>query len=194
MHTVITSIVMPSISLQGNRHNALHCSSTPTKPVLQPCQLCCLCYMAVPANHVSLASCTHIFATYPVFAQCDAGDRVAILSPNNVEWITTMYATAMMGAILVPLNPSYTSAELQHALQHCKPNMLIAASSSKGIDLTSRVHAATGYKAASGQRPPLHFLSHVLFPDAPEAGRSARTGLQIVYMKSHTIHSVRFAL
>lgn len=105
-----------------------------------------------------------------------------------------MYATAMMGAILVPLNPSYTSAELQHALQHCKPKMLIAASSSKGIDLIQRVHAATGYKAASGQRPPLHFLSHVLFPDAPEAGRSALTGLQIIYMNLHAVHCVRFAM
>lgn len=102
-----------------------------------------------------------------------------------------MYATAMMGAILVPLNPSYTSAELQHALQHCKPKMLIAASSSKGIDLIQRVHAATGYKAASSsQRPPLHFLSHVLFPDAPEAGRSALT----VYMNLHVGHGVRFAM
>ena len=33
------------------------------------------------------------------------GDRVAIWSPNNVEWLTIQYATAKIGAILVTINP-----------------------------------------------------------------------------------------
>ena len=131
---------------------------------------------------------------YPNFlAQFDAGDRVAILSPNNIEWITIMYATAMMGAILVPLNSSYKSAELRHVLQHCKPTMLIAAARSKGVDLIQRVLDATGYSAADGQTPSPHLLSHLLFLDAPAAGTCAQiTCSQVIHdcSQSHCVRSV----
>ena len=88
-----------------------------------------------------------------------------------------MYATAMMGAILVPLNPSYKSAELHHTLQHCKPKMLITAARSKGVDLIQRVLNATRYNPADGQTPPPHLPSHLLFLDAPAAGKCALTHL-----------------
>ena len=53
-----------------------------------------------------------------------------------------MYATATMGAILVPLNPSYTASELTFALQHSRASMLVAASSCKGMDMVDTVQAA----------------------------------------------------
>ncbi|MBU6258048.1 MAG: AMP-binding protein [Burkholderiales bacterium] len=44
------------------------------------------------------------------------GDRVGIWSPNRSEWLTTMFATARLGLILVNVNPAYRLAELEYAL------------------------------------------------------------------------------
>ena len=50
------------------------------------------------------------------------GDRVGIWSPNNVQWLTTQYATAKAGLILVTINPAYRSHELAYVLKQsgCK--------------------------------------------------------------------------
>ena len=87
-----------------------------------------------------------------------AGDRVAMYSPNNTEWITTMYATASIGAILVPLNPSYKSLELAHALLHSKAKIIITATKSKGVDMLQTVHAALQQVVTSGSEPVLEHL------------------------------------
>ncbi|NML18573.1 AMP-binding protein [Azohydromonas caseinilytica] len=44
------------------------------------------------------------------------GDRLGIWSPNRVEWLTTQFATARIGVILVNINPAYRLAELEYAL------------------------------------------------------------------------------
>jgi fatty-acyl-CoA synthase len=46
------------------------------------------------------------------------GDRIAILSTNNIEWLLVQMATARIGAALVCVNPAYRRGELAHALQH----------------------------------------------------------------------------
>ena len=86
------------------------------------------------------------------------GDRVAMYCPNNTEWITTMYATASIGAILVPLNPSYKGLELAHALLHSKAKIIITATKSKGVDMLQTVHAALQQVVAMGSEPVLEYL------------------------------------
>jgi fatty-acyl-CoA synthase len=44
------------------------------------------------------------------------GDRVGIWSPNRFEWLTTQFATARLGLILVNINPAYRLHELEYAL------------------------------------------------------------------------------
>ena len=44
------------------------------------------------------------------------GERVGIWAPNRAEWTITQFATAKIGAILVNLNPSYRTHELEYAL------------------------------------------------------------------------------
>ena len=44
------------------------------------------------------------------------GERVGIWSTNRAEWTLTQFATSKLGAILVNVNPSYQSAELEYAL------------------------------------------------------------------------------
>ena len=46
----------------------------------------------------------------------EKGDRVAIWSQNNVEWLLTQHATAKAGLVLVNINPAYRRAELEYAI------------------------------------------------------------------------------
>ena len=45
------------------------------------------------------------------------GDRVGIWAPNCAEWTLAQYATAKIGAILVNINPSYRTHELEYVLK-----------------------------------------------------------------------------
>ena len=47
------------------------------------------------------------------------GDRVGIWSPNRPEWVLAQFATARIGAILVNINPSYQTSELEYASRPC---------------------------------------------------------------------------
>lgn len=53
------------------------------------------------------------------------GERVGIWSPNNAQWCITQFATAKIGAILVNINPSYRTHELEYALKQSGTNTLI---------------------------------------------------------------------
>ena len=55
------------------------------------------------------------------------GDRVAIWSPNRVEWLLTQFATARIGAVLVNINPAYRLAELEYALNKVGCKAIVAA-------------------------------------------------------------------
>lgn len=45
------------------------------------------------------------------------GDRVGIWAHNRSEWVLIQFATARVGLILVTINPSYRSSEVDYALQ-----------------------------------------------------------------------------
>lgn len=53
------------------------------------------------------------------------GERVGIWSPNNAQWCITQFATAKIGAILVNINPSYRTHELEYALKQSGTSTLI---------------------------------------------------------------------
>ena len=54
------------------------------------------------------------------------GDRVGIWSPNRYEWVLVQYATALMGAIMVNINPGYKLSGLRYALEQSRIDLLIA--------------------------------------------------------------------
>src|SRR5262245_35821038 len=56
-----------------------------------------------------------------------AGDRIGIWSPNRFEWVVVQYATARIGAILVNINPSYKSSDLQYVLNQAGVSVLFLA-------------------------------------------------------------------
>lgn len=53
------------------------------------------------------------------------GERVGVWSPNNAQWCITQFATAKIGAILVNINPSYRSHEVEYALKHSGASVLV---------------------------------------------------------------------
>ena len=65
------------------------------------------------------------------------GDRVGIWSPNCPEWVAVQYATALMGAILVNVNPAYRTSELEYVLRQSGVRLLVSAT----------VHKASDYRA-----------------------------------------------
>src|SRR5262249_29744899 len=48
-----------------------------------------------------------------------AGDRVAVLSENCVEWAVCDYASQSLGAVVVPIYPTLAAAQIEFLLQDC---------------------------------------------------------------------------
>src|SRR6478672_5682000 len=57
------------------------------------------------------------------------GDRLALLLPNELEFIELIYACAWLGLIVVPLNTRLTEKEIDHVLVDATPHGLIRHSS-----------------------------------------------------------------
>ncbi|HXX52386.1 MAG TPA: AMP-binding protein [Xanthobacteraceae bacterium] len=103
------------------------------------------------------------------------GDRIGIWSPNNSEWVLTQFATAKAGLILVNINPSYRTAELEYALNKVGCKALILAERFKTSDYVGMLrelapelgHAQQG-KLESPRLPALR--SVVLIGDAWHPG------------------------
>ena len=71
----------------------------------------------VRLTYAQLADRVNKLAKAFISAGFEKGNRVGIWSPNNVEWLTTQYATAKAGIILVTINPAYRVHELAYVLE-----------------------------------------------------------------------------
>src|SRR5580704_11279765 len=59
----------------------------------------------------------------------EAGDRLAILLPNEPDYLELVYACAWLGVIVVPLNIRLSATEIDHILADASPRGLIRHSS-----------------------------------------------------------------
>ncbi|WP_353114340.1 AMP-binding protein [Microbacterium sp.] len=64
----------------------------------------------------------------------EKGDRVGIWAPNCAEWVLTQYATAKIGAILVNVNPSYRTHEVDFVLRQSGMRLVVSAVSYRSSD------------------------------------------------------------
>ncbi|SDH02079.1 fatty-acyl-CoA synthase [Planococcus glaciei] len=90
------------------------------------------------------------------------GEHIAIWSDNKREWLLSQFATGKMGGVLVTVNTSYQSAELEYLLKQSDATTLILGEEFKGtsyIDIINEVcpELKTAEKGAvsSGKLP--HF-------------------------------------
>src|SRR6185369_16450213 len=70
------------------------------------------------------------------------GDRVGIWAPNCPEWTILQYATAKIGAILVPINPAYRTDELAYVVNQAGIRLLVAARSFRTSDYATMIEDA----------------------------------------------------
>ncbi len=109
----------------------------------------------------------------------DYGDSFAIYAQNCPEILIGYYAASKIGAVLVPINPNMTSAEVAHSVGHCDAKAL----------LHDALVAEAAEQAASGEkRRPLSLLSEPC--EEPDAGPRPRIGQDddfiIVYTSGST--------
>jgi fatty-acyl-CoA synthase len=62
------------------------------------------------------------------------GDRVAVWSHNNTEWVLMQLATAEVGLILVNINPAYRTSEVEYALNKVDCKLLVTMARFKTSD------------------------------------------------------------
>ena len=62
-----------------------------------------------------------------------AGDRIAMLLGNSVEFVIAYYGAARAGLVSVPLNPAYTSAEVAVLLADSGARMLIVQTATQQV-------------------------------------------------------------
>jgi fatty-acyl-CoA synthase len=72
------------------------------------------------------------------------GERVGMWAPNCAEWTLTQYATARLGAILVNINPSYRTHELEYVLKQSGISTLVAAKEFKTSDYAGMIEEVRG--------------------------------------------------
>jgi fatty-acyl-CoA synthase len=65
------------------------------------------------------------------------GDRVGIWATNYPEWVLVQFGSAMMGAVLVNINPAYRTHELEHALRNSEASALLLIERFKSSDYIS---------------------------------------------------------
>ena len=88
-------------------------------------------------SYAQLALAIDILARGLVGVGFNKGDRIAVWSTNNIEWLLLQMATARIGAILVNINPAYRSRELAYALQRSEVQGLFVIPSFRTSDYIS---------------------------------------------------------
>lgn len=98
------------------------------------------------------------------------GDRVGIWAPNCSQWCITQFATAKIGAILVNINPSYRTHELEYALQQSGASVLIFQGQFKQSDYTQMLcelmPEISSLAASDFTSPRLPALKHLICLDS----------------------------
>ncbi len=54
------------------------------------------------------------------------GDRLALMLPNCLEFLDLWFASALLGAVLVPINTALQGDGLRYLIEHCGAKLLVA--------------------------------------------------------------------
>ena len=104
------------------------------------------------------------------------GDRVAIWATNYPEWVITQFATAMIGAVLVTVNPAYRSHELDYCIRDSQSQTFLLIKSFKTSDYLSMFYQvcleAKIAKAGEIKSERFPYLKNVIF-----LGKEAHAGM-----------------
>ena len=112
----------------------------------------------------------------------EKGQHVGIWVTNYTEWVVAQFATAKIGAVLVTVNPSYRTHELEYVLKQSEANALILIGKFRTSDYVAMASevvpelkdSTPGELKCSN----LPFLRNVVYiPSPSEPGASAPDGM-----------------
>ena len=112
----------------------------------------------------------------------EKGQHVGIWVTNYTEWVVAQFATAKIGAVLVTVNPSYRTHELEYVLKQSEANALILIGKFRTSDYVAMTNevvpelkdSTPGELKCSN----LPFLRNVVYiPSPSEPGASAPDGM-----------------
>ena len=105
----------------------------------------------------------------------EKGQHVGIWVTNYSEWVVAQFATAKIGAVLVTVNPSYRTHELEYVLKQSEANALILIDQFRTSDYVAMTNEVIPELKDSApgelQSSNLPYLRNVIFippPSAPE--------------------------
>lgn len=70
-----------------------------------------------------------------------SGDRVAVAIINSVEYVVAFFAIARTGAVIVPLNPSFSKTESSYIVQQTNAKVLICSEESYYSELRQEIES-----------------------------------------------------
>ena len=76
-------------------------------------------------SYLELQSMVNSLSSYLTSLGVKPGDRVAILLPNSIEFIAGFFSTVNIGAISVPVNPSYGEEEIRFYISHSMAKLIL---------------------------------------------------------------------
>jgi acyl-CoA synthetase (AMP-forming)/AMP-acid ligase II len=120
--------VQPDVSWCGVLEH--HARRTPTKPIAV--------HGARVVTYADMQAWSADLAGGLASRGVDAGDVVALLSYNNVEFLATIFAANHLGAIAMPINWRLAAPELRFILEHSGARALVC-----GPELVDLAEAAT---------------------------------------------------
>lgn len=111
------------------------------------------------------------------------GDRVAFLGLNSVEMVVTIFATARLGAVSVPVNTRLAAPELAHVLGHSGARILLVEEDLAGATQHPQI-AELGIDHIVFARAAGEGLDHVAVDDPSEIDEPV--GLDDLFMIQYT--------
>jgi long-chain acyl-CoA synthetase len=81
-----------------------------------------------PMTYDQLAVFVRCWSNAMVLRGVERGDHIAVLLPNNIEFVALMLVAAQLGAVLVPMNPSLAVGDVNRAFQAADVKHLVATS------------------------------------------------------------------
>src|SRR4051812_19189191 len=85
-------------------------------------------------TYAQLAERSDAFARALLGLGVEAGDKVAILLANRLEFVLALFGAAKLGAVVVPVNARLKVTELSHVIAHSDARVLITAAASDGTN------------------------------------------------------------
>jgi fatty-acyl-CoA synthase len=131
----------------------VHGEATALCWLAQDGSLSTLSYRSLHAMAANLAA--EFVADFP------AGSRIAVWSANTAAWVVVLYATALAGAVLTPINPALTDDEVRPLIEQSDASAIYAGAPYRSSPLLARAQ-----RLAKEAGLPVRALADVMDPAA----------------------------